>query len=126
MEIDVSKAITTVIAGEIIAKLTSEQREAVLAKALTDALNSYDLRNSVCLAVAKRAAAVAEELLESGKWDKRIRDAVLNGIAILEKQLPGAVATTIADALFGKEKDGYSGSCSKIRNMLDIPCKDTK
>ncbi len=104
-----SDAIATTVAKQILETITQEHRDAMLMKSITEALKSWQVNHKIEDIVAKRAGEVAEELLQDNLWGDRIIAAVQDGFDLYIQVLPQAVKESLVEAFHGKERSGSYG-----------------
>lgn len=117
---DLQQAVSKTIAEKIVASLTEEHRAAYLTRAVTAALNSYDVKHAVEKAVAAKASEVALELVKQGKWADEIKATVVMVMGQYVAALPEAVKKTLIEALHGKQGANYERDAGLIFRNLKI------
>jgi hypothetical protein len=122
----VKKQVTAVIAQEIIGKLSTDSREQLLAKGVTELLDNYTFRRSVEKLVEDAAKEAAGTLLQTPEWQERILRCVRVALCRLESLLPAAVEKALAECFFGCDGDAYSRSPSPIRKYLNLDNEQKK
>jgi hypothetical protein len=119
---NIERAVAVQIAGEIVKGMDGAQREAVLQRAMAEALSSYSLKDAVERAVAEKAEQVARQLIDGEAWGRRIADRVRLGVELYLEQLPTATALAVREALHGKSgKGSYSTSCGIVLKRIQFP-----
>lgn len=119
---DMKDVIYKQIAAEVISKLDTPARDAILAKAVTAALESYNYKRAVEDAVCTEAAKIAVQLLSNEHYQHLIRTTI---DASLETSIR-RIAATIPEAmlrLFGG-KDGshtYDRGPGLLHSLLKEP-----
>lgn len=123
------RAVSQVLAKDIIGMLDTEHRNAFLERALQKALNGYTLTNEIEKIVSERAQQIAKELAIAEDWTARITQAIQEGFNHYIKQLPGAVTHLLCDEMHGNESKGGYGSSNwagDIRKVLKSPLDKEK
>lgn len=100
-------AIKQAVAASILAALDGSARDALIEQAIVDFVSDYKLKHVVAELVTARAKAMAEELIASGKYDERIRDALQQGFDAVIAKVPEAARVAILRAVVGKDGDSY-------------------
>ncbi len=117
----VKKQVTAVIAQEIIGKLSTDSREQLLAKGVTELLDNYTFRRSVESLVEDAAREAAGTLLQTPEWQERILRCVRVALCRLESALPAAVEKALVDCFFGRESGNvYDRRASPIAKYLNL------
>jgi len=120
----ITKAIQSVIAAKIVEGLDGPQRDSILAKAVTDSLNGYSFKRAVEQLIEARTTTAAKEMLESGRYDAEIEQAVTAGIGKLIGELPNAFRRAFLHALHNPPNTGgYGPSQSILSQYLEWPEK---
>lgn len=121
----IKQSVFGVIAAEVANKLSSDDREAIVAKGVTEVLNGYSFRNKIEAAVAERVVDVVNGMLVNDPWSTKLRAACEEGLQLVIKRVPEAVFQTTVQALFGRLPDpkntydrGAPGDIAvKLRNL---------
>ncbi len=106
---DVMKdAVAKVVAAKIVEALDGPSRDAILSEGVRHALD-FDVKHACRKLVEARAAKIAAELIETGKYDEMMRDAIKKEFDNMISLLPEAIREALMAALFGRKgKDSYS------------------
>jgi len=122
MDEAMTKAIQTVIAAKIVEALDGPQRDAILAKAVTDSLAGYSFNRVLETMIEERAGRAAREMLESGRYDVEIGRAVASGLGGLIGELPDALRSAFLHSLHNPPNtSGYGASQSILAKYLTWP-----
>lgn len=116
MQDELKDAVAKLVAVKVIEALDGPARDELLAIGVAKALDGYELKHAVEKAVLDRASAIAGKLIDSGKYDQQITDAIIVGITGLVEKLPEAVRRAMLLALCGKDNTG--GYDSRFGAML--------
>lgn len=116
-EVETTAAIHATIAGEILAKLDTADREVLLQQSIANVIGGYDFQQAVSKVVAKKAAEVVAGMVATPEWEQSITKAVNNGFHDYLTELRSAVPIMLKEVLHGK--DGSAGYYStKVAEIL--------
>ena len=98
----IQQAIHATVAKSILDGLDTDHRDALLQKSIIATIESYDFRNAVGKVAAEKAAAVAEGMMESEDWSRRIEEAIRAGFDDYLANLRAAIPEALKGMLHGK------------------------
>lgn len=98
----IQQAIHATVAKSILDGLNTEHRDAILQKSIIDTIDSYDFRHAIGKVAAQKAAVVAESMMESEEWTRRIEEAIRAGFDDYLANLRAAIPEALKEMLHGK------------------------
>ena len=103
LDVDVEKIVMQQIAASVLEKLTPESRDAIMRKAVVEALGSYSYRSAVEKAVCDESAKIATEMLQEPQWQGLIRSSVREALQATTAKICEAMPEAML-RLFGKDE----------------------
>lgn len=98
---EIQKAVIASMSAEILKRITTEDRDAILQKSIEGALKDWTFQATLNKAVAEKAQEVAVSMLNSDKWHGRIVKAVQEGCDAYLADLPMAVKKALIQSMHG-------------------------
>lgn len=98
---DVTSLVNSALADAIVGALDSDLRERLIIKALTNVLNSVEIREIASKLVVERATELAKIQIASGHFDAQITEAIVSGCVTAIEVMKQVMATTLVKAVCG-------------------------
>lgn len=115
----IHEAVMKLMAKEILEKIQTEHRDAILTKSITKALSDWAVEHEIQKAIADRATAVVNEMLQEPHWKDKIVSKVLEGLNKYTDTLPDAIQSCLIEAFHGKRGDStYDVNCGGILKYI--------
>jgi hypothetical protein len=108
----IQDAIYATVSKTILEGLSTEHRDALLAKSLVEVIKDYKFQNAIERVAADKAAEVAKQLMETEEWHRRVEEVIRDGFEDYLNHLRVAMQESLKKMFHGT--NGTYGSCSPM------------
>lgn len=113
------------VAVKIAESLTGPEKDSIIAKAVTDLMGNYVVKDMIQKKLLARVDQLAGQMIEEGRYDQKITEAIGQGLAAAMDRIRQAAELALPQAVCGPVKDNY-GQGSLVAAMYAQLLKNGK
>ena len=123
---DVAQAMIAETASRVMATLTPQARDAVLASAVKTIIGDYSVTAKVTEIVSASIAGHAREYMERPEVAERVRTVVADAVERSTRELAGCVERSILKGFAGTDRYPDSAMQSEVRAVIALKWPETE